>query len=64
MGKLSLESKLEETFVVRNFYWVEVHHAIPGYLECLMSDLEWGLAGLSNLVDPLTALGFHRFCYY
>ena len=26
-----------------------------------MLDLEWRLAGLVNLVDPLAALGCHRF---
>ena len=40
---------------------VEVHHPTPGYLECLMLDLEWRLAGLSNLVDPLAALVCQRF---
>ena len=60
MDRLSLESKLEKTVLVRNFYWVEVHHPTPGYLECLMLDLEWILAGLDNLVDPLAALGCHR----
>ena len=61
MGRLSLESTFEKTVVVRNFYWVEVYYAIPGYLECLMLDLEWRLAGLGNLVGPLAALGCHRF---
>ena len=53
MGRLSLESKLEKTVLVRNF--------LSGYLECLTLDLEWRLAGLSNLVDPMAALGCHRF---
>ena len=30
-------------------------------LEYLMLDLEWRLAGLGNLVDPLAVLGCHRF---
>ena len=61
MGRLSLESKLEKAIVVRDFYWVEVHHPTLGYLECLILDLEWRLAVLGNLVDPLAALGCHRF---
>ena len=61
MGRLSLESKLEKTAVVRNFVLGRSHHPTPGYLECLMLDLEWRLAGLGNLEDPLAALGCHRF---
>ena len=66
MDRLSLESKLQKSVVAINFYWVEVHHTTYGYLECLMLDLEWRLAGLGNLEDPLTALGCHQigFCCY
>ena len=61
VDSLSLESKLQTSVVARHFYWVEVHHQTYGYLECLMLDLEWRLAGLCTLGDPLAAPDCHRF---